>query len=72
MNRQVTVTNTEPMRLYSNLKFEEKGVTILKPNNTVILEETGKIHTDENGKDYNVLRIRKNTRNYYVLTEIFK
>ena len=70
MNRKITITATEPIKLYANLKFEERGVTRLKVGVTAVLEETGKIHTNEEGKDCKVLRLRKNTRNYYVLEEL--
>jgi hypothetical protein len=70
MNRKITITVTEPIKLYANLKFEERGVTRLKVGATAVLEETGKIHTNEEGKDCKVLRLRKNTRNYYVLEEL--
>lgn len=69
MNRKLTVTLETPIKLYANLKFEEKGLTTLKEGVTATFEETGKVHTDEEGKDYRVLRLRKNTRNYYVLDE---
>lgn len=69
MNRQVTITTDKKIKLYANLKFEEKGITSLKAGVTVMLEETGKIHMDEEGKEYRVLRLRKNTRNYYVLED---
>jgi len=52
------------------LKFEEKGITRLKEGVTVTFEETGKIHTNQEGKDCKVLRLRKNTRNYYILEEV--
>jgi hypothetical protein len=55
--------------LYSNLKFEKGKAATLKAGNTVILEETGKIHIDESGMERKVFRIRKKTRNYYVLGE---
>ena len=70
MNRKTTITVTEPVKLYANLKFEERGITRLKEGTTVVLEETGKVHTNEEGKDCKVLRLRKNTRNYYVLEEL--
>lgn len=70
MNRKKIVTLEETVKLYANLKFEEKGITTLRAGTTVTLEETGKIYTDVEGKDNKVLRIRKNTRNYYVLEEI--
>jgi hypothetical protein len=52
------------------LKFDEKGITSLKPGATVTLEETGKVHTNSEGKDCKVMRLRKNTRNYYTIDEI--
>jgi len=70
MNRKITVTLAEPLKLYASLKFEEKGITRLKEGATVTLEETGKVHTNEEGKDCKVLRLRKNTRNYYILEEL--
>lgn len=70
MNRKLTVTLTEPVKLYASLKFEEKGITRLKEGVTVTFEETGKVHTNAEGKDCKVLRLRKNTRNYYILEEL--
>ena len=70
MNRKTTIVLAETVKLYANLKFEEKGLTSLKVGETVTLEETGKIHTDEEGNDHKVLRVRKNTRNYYVLSDL--
>lgn len=72
MNRKLTITLEKQLKLYSNLKFEEKGLTSLKPGTTVTFEETGKIHTDEEGKDRKVLRLRKNTRNYYTLDSLIE
>lgn len=69
MNKTITITLGKPIKLYANLKFEEKGLTYLKEGVTVTLEETGKIYIDEEGKNYSVLRFRKNTRNYYVLAD---
>ena len=43
--------------------YKKEGVT-------VTFEETGKIHTNQEGKDCKVLRLRKNTRNYYILEEV--
>ncbi len=70
MNRKITTTLERPIKLYSSLKFDEKGITNLKPGLTVTFEETGKVHTNEEGKDCKVLRLRKNTRNYYTIDEI--
>lgn len=70
MNRKLTVTLSETVKLYASLKFEEKGITRLKEGETVTFEETGKVHINEEGKECKVLRLRKNTRNYYVLEEI--
>jgi hypothetical protein len=70
MNRKQTITLVSPVKLYSSLKFEEKGLTSLKIGETVTFEETGKIHTNSEGKDCKVLRLRKNTRNYYILEEV--
>jgi len=67
MNRKLTVTLAESVKLYASLKFEEKGITRLKAGDTVTFEETGKVHVNEDGKECKVLRLRKNTRNYYVL-----
>jgi len=67
MNRKLTVTLSEPVKLYASLKFEEKGITRLKAGDTVTFEETGKVHVNDEGKECKVLRLRKNTRNYYVL-----
>lgn len=65
MNRKVTVTLEKQLKMFSSLKFTEKGITSLKPGVTVTLEETGKVHTDEEGKEHKVLRLRRDTRNYY-------
>ena len=70
MNRKQTVTLENTVKLYASLKFEEKGLTSLKAGATVTFEETGKIHTNPEGKDCKVLRLRKNTRNYYILEEV--
>lgn len=70
MNRKVTVTLDKSLKMYSNLKFQEKGITNLKPGMTVILEETGKVHVDESGNETKVLRMKKNTRNYYTLESL--
>jgi len=70
MNRKITVTLETSLKLYANLKFEEKGITRIKEGVTVTLEETGKVHTNAEGKDCKVLRLRKNTRNYYILEEL--
>jgi len=65
MNRKLTVTLEKQLKMFSSLKFTEKGITSLKSGATVTLEETGKIHTDNEGKEHKVLRLRKDTRNYY-------
>ena len=44
MNRKVTVTLDGPLKMFSSLKFTEKGITSLKPGTTITLEETGKVH----------------------------
>jgi hypothetical protein len=67
MNRKKVVTLEETVKLYANLKFEEKGVATLNPGTTVTFEETGKVYTDPDGKDCKVLRLRKTNRNYYIL-----
>ncbi len=64
------MTLSEPVKLYASLKFEEKGITRLKAGETVTFEETGKAHVNSEGKECKVLRLRKNTRNYYVLEEL--
>lgn len=69
MNRAISKTLEKPLRIYSNLKFEETKSTSIKAGSTVLLEETGKVHVDESGVERKVFRIRKNTRNYYVLEE---
>ena len=46
MNRKVTMTLEKNLKMYSNLKFAEKGVTVLKTGTTVTLEDTGKVHPD--------------------------
>lgn len=69
MNRSITKTLKSPIKLYSNLKFEESKMTRLVEGNTVILEETGKVHIDTEGRERRVFRLRKNTRNYYVLED---
>lgn len=65
MNRKVTITLEKQLKMFSSLKFSEKGMSTLKSGLTVTLEETGKIHTDEEGKEHKVLRLRRDTRNYY-------
>jgi len=71
LNKTREIRNiNKPLKLYANLKFEEKGITTIKPGVYVTLEETGKVYEDETGKQYEVLRLRKNTRNYYVLIEL--
>jgi hypothetical protein len=72
MNSKVTVTLSEELKMFSSLKFNEKGLTSLKPGSTVTLEETGKIHIDEGGKSHKVLRLRKDTRNYYTFDSMIK
>jgi len=67
MNRTVTKVLETPLKIYSNLKFIEGGTIKLKPGTTVTLEDTGKVHEDENGNVRSVFRIRRNTRNYYIL-----
>lgn len=67
MNRTKTINLQKPIKLYANLKFEEKGLITLKPGVTVDLEETGKVHIDKKGKEYRIYRLRRNTRNYYIL-----
>ena len=37
MNRKITITLEQPIKLYSSLKFDEKGITSLKPGATVTL-----------------------------------
>lgn len=71
MNRKVTMTLEKNLKMYSNLKFAEKGVTVLKPGTTVTLEDTGKVHPDEEGNERKVFRLKKNTRNYYTLESLF-
>jgi len=71
MNKKVTVNLDKNLKMYSNLKFVEKGVTVLKPGTTVTLEDTGKVHPDEEGNERKVFRLKKNTRNYYTLEGLF-
>lgn len=59
-----------PLKLYSSLKFEEKGITKIKAGVNVVLEDTGKIHVDSEGNHKRVFRLRKNTRNYYTLEDL--
>ena len=40
MNRKLTVTLSQTVKLYAILKFEEKGITRLKEGVTVTFEET--------------------------------
>ena len=70
MNRKVTVTLEKQLKMFSSLKFAEKGITTLKPGATVTFEETGKFHTDKEGKEHKVLRLRKDTRNYYTFDSL--
>jgi hypothetical protein len=67
MNMSITKTLDSPLQMYSNLKFDPSKSSTLKAGATVTLEETGKLHVDEEGLPRKVFRIRKNTRNYYVL-----
>lgn len=71
MNRKVTMTLEKNLKLYSNLKFSENGITVLKPGTTITLEDTGKVHPDEDGQERKVFRLKKNTRNYYTLESLF-
>lgn len=65
---KVNVSEKSPLKLYSSLKFdEEKGTSRIKPGETVVLEETGKLHQDPEGNVHKVFRLRKNKRNYYTL-----
>jgi hypothetical protein len=50
-----------PLKLYSSLRFMEKGITKIKSGTDVTLEDTGKIHIDSEGNSHKVFRIRKNT-----------
>jgi hypothetical protein len=70
MNRTITITLEKNLKLYSSLKFLEKGITNLKPGITIVLEETGKVHADEEGKACKVFRLRRDTRNYYTLENL--
>jgi hypothetical protein len=70
MNRKITVTLEKQLKMFSSLKFTEKGITNLKPGITVTLEETGKVHTDDEGKEHKVLRLRRDTRNYYTFDSL--
>jgi len=54
MNRTLTVTLSEPVKLYASLKFEEKGITRLKEGATATFEETGKVHINAEGKECKV------------------
>ena len=67
MNRTETKILESPLKLYSNLKFLEVGTIKMKAGATVILEDTGKVHEDEQGNLRIIFRIRRNTRNYYAL-----
>lgn len=67
MNRKITKTLESPLKIYANLKFNEIGASKIKPGTLVELEDTGKIFEDENGNKRSIFRIRKKTRNYYVL-----
>ena len=67
MNRTITKTLDSPLKLYSNLMFSDTGTIKLKAGATVILEDTGKVHEDEEGNQKAIFRIRRNTRNYYAL-----
>jgi hypothetical protein len=70
MNRKVTITLEKQLKMFSSLKFTEKGITTLKSGATVTFEETGKFHTDEEGKEHKVLRLRRDTRNYYTFDSL--
>lgn len=65
MNRKVTITLERHLQMFSSLKFNQKGLTTIKAGATITLEETGKVHTDEHGVEHKILRLRKDTRNYY-------
>lgn len=65
-------TLSGPLKLYSSLRFMEKGITRIKSGTDVTLEDTGKIHIDSEGNSHRVFRIRKNTRNYYTLESLIK
>lgn len=65
MYRKITIALEKQLKMFSSLKFSENGISILKPKNTVTFEETGKVHTDHEGKEHKVLRLRRDTRNYY-------
>jgi hypothetical protein len=67
MNRTITRILDSPLKLYSNLKFSNTGTIKIKAGATVILEDTGKVHEDEEGNQKAIFRIRRNTRNYYAL-----
>ncbi len=70
MNQTLTVNISEEaqLKLYSSLKFEEeRGTSRAKPGSTVVLEQTGKLYKDNEGKVHKVFRLRKNKRNYYTL-----
>ena len=65
---KVSVSGKSPLKLYSSLKFdEERGISKIKPGDTILLEETGKLHQDPEGNTHKVFRLRKNKRNYYTL-----
>lgn len=70
MNRKVTVTLEKQLKMFSSLKFNEKGITSLKPGATITLEDTGKVHTDDEGREHKVLRLRRDTRNYYTFDSL--
>ena len=70
MNRKVTVTLEKKKKMFSSLKFNERGITSLKPGTTITLEETGKVHTDDEGREHKILRLRRDTRNYYTFDSL--
>jgi hypothetical protein len=70
MNRKITITLEKQLKMFSSLKFTEKGITTLKPGATITFEETGKFHTDEGGNEHKVLRLRRDTRNYYTFDSL--
>ena len=67
MNRTETRTLDSPLKLYPNLKFLEVGTIKIKAGATVILEDTGKVHEDEQGSQRAIFRVSRNTRNYYAI-----
>jgi hypothetical protein len=70
MNKEKKIIADRTIKLYSNLKFQEKNLVYLKNGDSAVLEETGKIYIDQEGKEHKVFRLRRNSRTYFVIEEL--